>query len=356
MNLTTQITKMLGIKYPIIQAGMAGSTTPELVSTVSKQGGLGMIGAGYFDSHQLSKEILEVQKLTQAPFAVNLFTPNDIKYDKKQIEQMNTKLKPYREALGLSTPKNSTVKEKEKFEDAIEVIESLKVPIIAFTFGIPNQNIIKRLHNAGKILIGTATSVEEAVENENAGMDIVVAQGYEAGGHRGSFTTINGEFPLVGTLSLVPQIVDNVSIPVIAAGDIMDGRGLVASLALGAGAAQLGTAYLTTNESGADDKIKNEIIESSETDTILTNVFSGKLARGIMNEFVHNMNLYSKQVPPYPLQNQLTTQIRKSALEKGYTEWTHIWSGQSTRLADTVDAAQLTKNIINDAVKIINNK
>ncbi|HCC0170447.1 TPA: nitronate monooxygenase, partial [Staphylococcus aureus] len=160
MNLTTQITKMLGIKYPIIQAGMAGSTTPELVSTVSKQGGLGMIGAGYFDSHQLSKEILEVQKLTQAPFAVNLFTPNDIKYDKKQIEQMNTKLKPYREALGLSTPKNSTVKEKEKFEDAIEVIESLKVPIIAFTFGIPNQNIIKRLHNAGKILIGTATSVE----------------------------------------------------------------------------------------------------------------------------------------------------------------------------------------------------
>ncbi|MDH9558316.1 nitronate monooxygenase, partial [Staphylococcus epidermidis] len=115
----------------------------------SKQGGLGMIGAGYFDSHQLSKEILEVQKLTQAPFAVNLFTPNDIKYDKKQIEQMNTKLKPYREALGLSTPKNSTVKEKEKFEDAIEVIESLKVPIIAFTFGIPNQNIIKRLHNAG---------------------------------------------------------------------------------------------------------------------------------------------------------------------------------------------------------------
>ncbi|WP_243831228.1 nitronate monooxygenase, partial [Staphylococcus epidermidis] len=107
-----------------------------------------MIGAGYFDSHQLSKEILEVQKLTQAPFAVNLFTPNDIKYDKKQIEQMNTKLKPYREALGLSTPKNSTAKEKEKFEDAIEVIESLKVPIIAFTFGIPNQYIIKRLHNA----------------------------------------------------------------------------------------------------------------------------------------------------------------------------------------------------------------
>ncbi|WP_460997246.1 nitronate monooxygenase, partial [Staphylococcus aureus] len=125
---------------------------------------------------------------------------------------------------------------------------------------------------------------------------------------------------LVDTLSLVPQNIDNVSIPVIAAGGSMDGRGLVASLALGAGAAQLGTAYLTTNESGADDKIKNEIIESSETDTILTNVFSGKLARGIMNEFVHNMNLYSKQVPPCPLQNRLTTQLRKSGLGKGYTE------------------------------------
>ena len=204
-------------------------------------------------------------------------------------------------------------------------------------------------------MVGTATSVEEAKANESAGMDAIIAQGSEAGGHRGSFTVTSGEHtPLVGTMSLIPQIVDNISIPVIAAGGIMDGRGVVASMVLGAEAVQMGTAFLTSEESGASTLYKNAIQQSKETDTVITKAFTGKPARGIDNEFIHKMESYADDIPDYPIQNQLTNSIRKTAADLGKEQWTHLWSGQSPRLSQPNSAAQLIADIVQETERILN--
>lgn len=352
MQLSTQLTKRLNIDYPIIQAGMAGSTTPELVAAVCNAGGLGMIGAGYFDGEKLENEIDEVKGLTTKPFAVNLFVPSNNEIDNGLVEHMQTWLKPYRKAFNLEEPVVN-ITEQQQFERAIDIIIHKQVPIVAFTFGIPNQETIAKLKEQHVTLLGTATSVDEAKANEDAGMDIVVAQGSEAGGHRGSFIDTSNNGALVGTMSLVPQIVDNVSIPVVAAGGIMDGRGLIASMALGAQAVQMGTAFLTTLESGANNVLRNAILNSKETDTVVTPVFSGKPARGIDNEFIHEMNKYDDDIPSYPIQNQLTNAIRKAAVQQGDADMTHLWSGQSPRLAQAVSVDDLIQHILKQSRKVL---
>ena len=353
MNLTTEFTRIFGVKYPIVQAGMAGSTTPELVATVSNSGGLGTIGAGYFTAEKLEDEITAVQELTDLPFAVNLFVPGGQLYIPENVEKMQAWLKPYRRALDLEEPVVN-IDEQQKFNDAIDIIIEKGVPVVSFTFGIPDAEVIEKLKARNIKVIGTATSVEEAIANEQAGMDVVVAQGSEAGGHRGAFTeSDNGQTPMIGTMSLVPQVVDHVNIPVIASGGIMDGRGLTASMALGAQGVQLGTAFLTTDESGASNLYKNAIENSIETDTVVTKVFSGKPARGIKNAFIEEMNEYNDEIPDYPIQNQLTNPIRKKAAKEGKEDGTHLWSGQSPRLARAIAAATLVENIIKESSDLI---
>jgi len=353
MKLTSRLTKMLNIQSPIIQAGMAGSTTPELVAAVSNAGGLGSVGAGYFSADRLEQEIAAVQALTDAPYAVNVFVPSEKTYIPEKVEHMNAWLKPYRRAFHLEEPVVN-LGEQQQFEDAIRIIIEKDVPIVSFTFGVPDAKLVERLKAHQIKLIGTATSVEEAIANERAGMDIVIAQGSEAGGHRGAFIeTANQYTPLIGTMSLVPQIVDAVSIPVVAAGGIMDSRGLVASMALGAEAIQMGTAFLTTVESGASQLYKDAIIQSKETDSVVTNVFTGKPARGINNTFIEKLNQYDGEIPDYPIQNQLTTTLRKAAAQAGDPQWTHLWSGQSPRLAQHVTAQKLIEGIIQQARTLI---
>ncbi|MFW3545325.1 NAD(P)H-dependent flavin oxidoreductase [Staphylococcus caprae] len=339
------MTERLGVRYPIIQAGMAGSTTPQLVATVSEQGGLGTIGAGYFNAEKLEKEIQEVKQLTDKPFGVNLFVPSENHYLPDQVEHMNAWLKPYRRAFNLEEPVVN-VTEEIQFKQAIDMIIKYHVPVCCFTFGIPDHETIQKLKEAKVTLIGTATTVDEAIENERAGMYLIVAQGSEAGGHRGSFLN-NGKYePMIGTMSLVPQVVDAVSLPVVAAGGIMDGRGLLASMMLGAQGVQMGTAFLITDESAANDLLKNAILNSKETDTVVTKVFSGKYARGIHNAFIDEMNQYDGEIPDYPIQNQLTNSIRKAAAKDGNPELTHMWSGQSPRLAEKMHAAMIMDKVV----------
>lgn len=348
-----QLTKTLNVQYPIIQAGMAGSTTPELVASVSNKGALGTIGAGYMSAEKLEEEIQSVQALTSKPFGVNLFVPGHNDYSPQQVEHMNAWLKPYRRALNLEEP-TVNITEEQQFMNAIKSVIKHQVPVCCFTFGLPEQNIIKKLKQANITLVGTATTVEEAIENERAGMDVVVAQGSEAGGHRGSFLpNPQHQQSLIGTMSLVPQMVDHVSIPVVAAGGIMDGRGIVASLVLGAQGVQMGTAFLTAKESGANNIVKQTILNSVETDTVVTNVFSGKFARGVNNDFVKEMNRYDGEILPYPVQNQLTNSIRKSAASNGNKEWTHIWSGQSPRLATAQHVDQLMDNLVKQVEDLV---
>ncbi len=353
MKLTSNLTKMMHVQYPIIQAGMAGSTTPELVAAVSNAGGLGSIGAGYFSADKLKQEIEAVEALTDLPYVVNLFVPSEKTYIPEKVEHMNAWLKPYRRAFHLEEPVVN-LSEQQQFDEAIRIIIDQEVPIASFTFGIPDAATIEKLKAHQIKLIGTATSVEEAIANEQAGMDVVIAQGSEAGGHRGAFIETSQSYtPLIGTMSLVPQIVDAVNIPVVAAGGIMDSRGLVASIALGAEGIQMGTAFLTTEESGASQLYKDAISQSKETDSLVTHVFTGKPARGINNDFIRKMNEFDGDIPDYPIQNQLTTTLRKASAQAGDPQWTHLWSGQSPRLAQHVTAQKLMEDIIQEAQTLI---
>jgi nitronate monooxygenase len=284
-----RLTEQLHITYPIIQAGMAGGvTTPELVAAVSNAGGLGNVGAGYMTAADMKKTIHTIRQLTDYPFGVNVFVPEHPETTEEQITRSNNLLDPMIKELGIEPVRAESAVSSALFAEQVDVLLEENVPVISFTFGIPPRDIIRKLKAAGKILIGTATTVKEAVINEQNGMDMVVAQGSEAGGHRGTFAA-PFEKAMIGTMALIPQTSDHVSIPVIAAGGIMDARGVKASLALGAQGVQMGTAFVTCTESGAKKQHKQHIINSKENESVMTKAFSGKPARGIENQFIRTI-------------------------------------------------------------------
>lgn len=343
--LRNKVVELFDITYPIIQAPMAGGiTTPELVSAVSNHGALGMIGAGYMSPGNLRTCIHEIKQKTENNFGVNVFVPNDFHVTEETIEGSKKSLESIYNTLSIDenmlleipTPKCI----QQKYEKQLEVIIEENVPICSFTFGVPSKETIQQLKNKDIILVGTATTVKEAILIEELGMDVVVAQGYEAGGHRGSFLN-ESEDGAVGTMSLVPQVADAVDIPVVAAGGIMDSRGLRAVMFLGAKAVQMGTAFLTCKESGANELHKEAILNASEDETTLTRSFSGKAARGLKNQFIQEMKEKEKDLPEYPVQNYLTNPIRKVAKEQQNKEYMSLWSGQSPRLAKSQTVGEL---------------
>ena len=346
---TAELTKALNIAYPIIQAPMAGGiATPELASAVSNAGGLGSIAAGYLSPDALRTTIQETKKLTDKPFSVNLFVPTDekIEVSEEQLKRAQKLLEPFYEELKIDVPPLTTHFH-ESFDELIEVVIDEQIPIVSFTFGIPPKEVIAKLKQKDVFLIGTATTVNEAIEIEKAGLDAVVAQGSEAGGHRGTFST-SFEQALVGSIALIPQAVDNVSIPVIAAGGIMDGRGMLAAEVLGASAVQLGTAFLTCEEAGTNPAHKEAILESFEDSTVITNVFSGKPARGIHNYFIESMNDHENDIPPFPYQHALTNPLRKQASKQQNIRFMSLWCGQGARLSKKTSAKNLIQSIIQD--------
>ncbi|HLR71046.1 MAG TPA: nitronate monooxygenase, partial [Pseudogracilibacillus sp.] len=258
--LKNSLTQLLQIKYPIIQAPMAGGiTTTELVTSVSNYGGLGSVGAGYMSPDALRQQIKEIKVQTEHNFGVNIFVPSPFETTTEQIEKADQYLQRIRHQLKMDeehTTKLPTYSETlDTYHKQVEVVLEERVPVVSFTFGLPEEQIVTKLKDKGIIVMATATTVAEAIEVERLGIDVVIAQGSEAGGHRGNFI-LPTEESLIGVMSLVPQIVDQVNLPVIAAGGIMDGRGIIASLVLGAQAAQMGTAFLMTKESGTHPKYK----------------------------------------------------------------------------------------------------
>ncbi|SOC11482.1 nitronate monooxygenase [Ureibacillus xyleni] len=351
--LTNELTKLLNIKYPIIQAPMAGgTTTSKLVAEVSNAGGLGMIGAGYMTPFQMREQIQEIKKLTANAFGINLFVPNEFTVIEDEIQSTNQIMNQIRDELDLPRKDKMEVPHfhmvYQTFMEQIKVIIEERVPICSFTFGIPADDVVAELKKHNIILMGTATTAREAIANEKAGMDIVVVQGSEAGGHRGNFIDENQE-SLIGLMSLIPQAVDSVSIPVIAAGGIMDGRGLMASICLGAKGVQMGTAFLTCIESGAHQVHKEAILNVDGDLTVLTRSFSGKWARGIINKFIQEMREFEENVPSFPVQNALTQDIRKKSGEQNNPEFMSLWAGQSAALAKEQTVETLIQNIIAEA-------
>lgn len=351
-----KIKELLSIDHPIIQAPMAGGvTTTQLVVEVSNAGALGMIGAGYLKPAQARDQIRGIKKQTQKPFGINLFVPEKFAVVEEKIKFAIDVLGPIRQHLKLPPQKHFELPTEqdlhETYAQHVQAVIEEHVPVCSFTFGIPSKEIITELKAHKIFLIGTATTVEEAIENEKAGMDAVVVQGSEAGGHRGGFLDGNQE-KLIGLMSLVPQVVDQVSIPVIAAGGIMDARGVMASMSLGAAGVQMGTAFLTCNESGANEIHKTAILNASQDDTIMTRSFSGKWARGIENRFTTEMKKHEQLLPNFPLQNVLTQDIRKASASQLTPEYMSLWSGQSPELARKWPARELIKSIMEDIEKL----
>lgn len=343
------LTDILNIKYPIIQAPMAGGiTTTELVVAVSNFGGLGSIGAGYMSAEKLKEQIGEIKSKTNKNFSVNLFVPNQFKVTEDEIERANQMLQSLQKELEVTDKLVQIPKYEEAlktFHQQVEVVLKENVPICSFTFGLPEMEIVSALKAEGIVVMATATTVQEAIQIENLGVDVVVAQGSEAGGHRGNFLN-DTEDSLIGLMSLVPQVVDHVNIPVIAAGGIMDERGFKAALCLGAQAVQMGTAFLTTEESGAHPLYKKAILNTDESKTVLTKSFSGKYARGIRNKFIEQMNQAEDFILEFPVQNALTQPIRAQAQRKQNSEYMSLWSGQTPRLARSETVDELMRRLI----------
>ncbi|WP_077622354.1 NAD(P)H-dependent flavin oxidoreductase [Sediminibacillus massiliensis] len=358
--LENEATKQLGIKYPVIQAPMAGGvTTSKLVAEVSNCGGLGTIGAGYMSPGQIRNQINEIRQWTSCNFGINLFVPTEFNVIEEEVEAANHLLQPIQEQLKVPRTNYREVplfeETSEIFRKQVKVVIEEKVPICSFTFGIPPKEVIDTFKQHDVVLVGTATSVEEALAIEESGMDIVVVQGSEAGGHRGAFIKADDSSP-VGLMSLIPQVSDNVSIPVIGAGGIMDGRGLMASLLLGAEGVQMGTAFLTCLESGAHPLHKNAVLHAREDDTVLTKAFSGKWARGIVNEFITDMHRMKVSWPGFPVQNALTKGLRAASSRQNKKEFMSLWSGQSPRLAKAQTVKALMEDIVSSAEELMDRK
>lgn len=360
MDLHTQLTKRLGIRHPVIQAPMAGgTTTPELVGAVCETGGLGSLGAAYMSPDAIRETIGEIRNLSDRPFAVNLFVPPDYDVDLRSMESSVSLLEPYRRELGIEQPPLpedlQSARFRENFDEQLAVVLEESVPVFSFTFGALPAATVERLKHNGSIVIGTATTVEEGEHLEAAGVDAVVAQGAEAGAHRGTFLG-SFEASMVGTMALVPQLVDAIRIPVIASGGIMDGRGLAAALCLGAQSVQMGTAFLLCEESGAPAAHKAAVLAATDDATAITRAFSGRPARGIKNRFLLEMAEHERELTSFPVQNALTRDIRGAAGKQGRPEFMSLWAGQAAGLARRTrsqKAADLVREVAEVAKSVL---
>ena len=334
----TPFTARLGIALPIVQGPMTGSDTPALAAAVSGSGGLGMLGCGMRSPAAMAEAAAQVRRQTDKPFGMNLFVQPTPTPDDATVQAALRRLAPLYAELGLAPEQPAHWCE--DFSAQFEALVAARPAVASFTFGILNAAQVARLQSVGSYVMGTATTLDEARAWAAVGADAVCVSGMEAGGHRGTFL---GDFAasMVGTLALVPQCVDALSIPVIAAGGIMDGRGIAAALALGAQAVQMGTAFLVCPESGIGPVYRAALARASATDTRVTRIFSGRPARGIVNTMMERLHADEADVPAYPVQNALTGALRRAAAQAGRADYLALWAGQGVAAARPLPAADL---------------
>ncbi|EJS52642.1 hypothetical protein ICG_04081 [Bacillus cereus BAG1X1-3] len=352
MMFTSRVTEILQVKNPIIQAGMAGAiTTPDLVAAVSNGGGLGTLGAGYMSPEQIREAIYKIRELTDKPFGVNLLVTKEVKIEEEKVKEANVLLEAVNRELGIEG--EQVLKLPKSYKAQLQVLLEEKVPVVSFAFQTLEKEEIDELKKRGIKVIGTATHVAEAKVLAALGVDIIVGQGSEAGGHRGTFIGKERE-AMIGTFALIPQLVAAVPhIPIVAAGGVMNGQGLVAAFSLGAEAVQMGSAFLTSEESITHDAYKEAVLQSTDTSTTVTRAFSGKYARGIRNEFIERHEEKEEELPMYPVQNVLTSRIRQEAAKQNKEEYMSLWAGQASSLARIEPAQHVVKRVMNEAENVI---
>jgi nitronate monooxygenase len=343
----SELLKRLGIEYPIIQAPMGGGpSTPELVAAVSNAGGLGSLGAAYLMPDQITDAIRRIRALTDKPFNVNLFAGGYEAERHVDPGPMLALLAEIHEVHGLPAP-TLPVPPPDPFAEEFEVVLDARPAAFSFTFGIPDRDVMARLRARGIATLGTATTIDEARALAATGVDAIVAQGAEAGAHRGTFI---GPFEaaMIPILKLVRGIVGAVSVPVIASGGIMDGRGIAKALACGASGAQLGTAFLTCPESGATETHKQAILAARKDTTVVTRAFSGRPARALANDFITRLEGKENTILPFPLQNALTRAMRTAAAKRGDREFLSLWAGRGVAQARVMPAGELVRRLVEE--------
>lgn len=344
-------TRLLGIEHPIVQGPFGGglSSVP-LAVAVSQRGGLGSFGAHMLAPERIGPLVDELRARAQRPFAINLWVsdhdPGGLDLDDATLEAAWPLFKPWFDELGVDRPERLE-RAHPPFAQQVEALLDARPPVFSFVFGIPPAAVLDACRQRGIVTVGTATTVAEALALDDAGVDLVVATGAEAGGHRPSFLD-SAEASLTGTLALVPQVVDAIRAPVVAAGGIADGRGIRAVLALGAQAAQIGTAFLACSESGTTDLHRDALFSPSARRTVLTRAFTGRLARGIGNRWTDEMSAVAAQLPPFPITGWFVSKLRPAALAAGRTDLLSLWSGQVAPMLRHRDVASLMHSLLAD--------
>ena len=349
-----RLTAKLGIDYPIIQGPLGGLSSQNLTAAVSNFGGLGSFGAHGLAPEAIKDVIAQIRSLTSKPFAMNLWVSMEDEGARTSDENaFNKSLAPlvgHIATLGAPRPEYEPYS-RIRFEDQVRVLLDERVPVFSFIYGIPPREILEECRAKRIVTIGTATTPEESAALQDAGVDAIVASGFEAGGHRGSFLGA-AEDSLTGTFSLVPQIVDIVDVPVIAAGGIGDARGVVAALALGADGVQLGTAFLACEESGASRLHREALLGRTAGHTALTRGFTGRLARGIHNRLLEELNQEGTAILPYPLQRRLVRNLAIPAEAAGRSDLLPLWAGQSANLSACTDVLAFLTLLVEEISEI----
>jgi nitronate monooxygenase len=347
----TKATEILGIQYPILQGPFGGNlSTVDLVSTVSNAGGLGGYGAYTLSPQEIIEVDRQIKAATNKPYNINLWVSDTDAVDgtvsDEQFSRSQQLFKPYFHELGIELPEKPAPF-KTRFENQVEVILHQRPPVFSFMFGTPSADILEQCKRLGIVTIGAATTLDEAIALEAAGVDMIIASGFEAGGHRPSFLA-PAESSTIGTFVLLQLIKEKVKTPVIAAGGIANGKGVAAALALGADAAQIGTAFLATDESNATAIHKQMLFSDAAKYTTLSRAFTGRLGRGITSRIAKDLIHQEKDFLPFPLQIQFMTHIRKAAIEQEKWDMILFWGGQIAPVLKHKKAAELMNALIEE--------
>ena len=347
----TRLTDLFGIEFPVVQAPMAGCNDAQLAIEVSEAGGLGSIPCALLDAVGVRQQLGAVRAQTARPFNVNFFCHDEPTADPMRRRHWREALSKYYVELDVDIQYESPAAGRNAFDEAMcEVVEEFRPPVVSFHFGLPSSSLVDRVHATGATIMSSATSVAEARWLVDRGCDVVIAQGVEAGGHRGMFLTRDVSTQM-GTIALVPQLVDAVAVPVVASGGIADARGIAAVLLLGAEAAQLGTAYLRCHEATTSALHRAALERSGET--ALTNVFTGRPARAVINRVVRDVGPMSSVVPEFPLAVSDILPLRMKAESIGSDEFTPVWAGQSAALGTAQPAGALTRRLFEEAEQLL---
>jgi nitronate monooxygenase len=352
MQSMRKLLDLLGIDVPVIQAPMAGASSAELVAAVANAGGLGSYGCSRLSPAQVIEEAERIRALTNRSFNLGFFCHDAPEVTPEQEQAWRSRLAPYYGELGVD-PASASAPNRAPFDEEIcDAVVAAGPKVASFHFGLPGPRLVERLKKAGCVVISSATTVAEARRLVDLGCDAVVAQGLEAGGHRGMFLDMDLNTQ-VGTFALVPQIVDAVDVPVIAAGAITDARGAAAAFALGADAVQVGTAYLFCPEAKVNPVHREALKAARDDGTALTNVFTGRAARSLVNRLVREVGPISDVAPQFPAAAGAVQALSNEGSRRGLPDFTPLWAGQAASLGRPTSASELTRNLSADAFALL---